>query len=90
MATMKQVPETETTGTVRKIYDEMIAHWGNVPNAYKVLANNPHVLKAAWEHRQEIMGHGNLASSVPEVERVKDHSGRIDRARACVRPVARS
>lgn len=41
MATMKQVTEAEASGSVRKIYDEMIAHWGNVPNAYKVLATNP-------------------------------------------------
>ncbi len=66
MATMMQVTETEATGTVRKIYEEMIAHWGNVPNAYKVLANNPHVLKAAWEHRKEIMGHGNLDPRIKE------------------------
>ena len=51
MATMKQITEAEASGSVRKIYDEMIAHWGSVPNAYKVLANNPQVLKAAWENR---------------------------------------
>jgi AhpD family alkylhydroperoxidase len=66
MATMKQVTETEATGTVKRIYDEMMAHWGNVPNAYKVLANNPHVLEAAWEHRKEVMGHGNLDPTLKE------------------------
>lgn len=66
MATMKQVAETEATGTVKRIYDEMMAHWGNVPNAYKVLANNPHVLKAAWENRKEVMGHGNLDPTLKE------------------------
>jgi AhpD family alkylhydroperoxidase len=66
MATMKQVTETEATGTVKRIYDEMMAHWGNVPNAYKVLANNPHVLKAAWENRKEVMGHGNLDPTLKE------------------------
>ncbi|MBI2454904.1 MAG: carboxymuconolactone decarboxylase family protein [candidate division NC10 bacterium] len=66
MATMKQVTETEASGTVRKIYDEMIAHWGNVPNAYKVLANNPHVLKAAWENRKDVMGHATLDPKVTE------------------------
>jgi AhpD family alkylhydroperoxidase len=66
MATMKQVTETEATGTVKRIYDEMMAHWGNVPNAYKVLANNPHVLEAAWENRKEVMGHGNLDPTLKE------------------------
>jgi len=66
MATMKQVTEAEASGSVRKIYDEMIAHWGNVPNAYKVLANNPQVLKAAWENRKEVMGHGSLDPRVKE------------------------
>ncbi len=66
MATMKQVPESEASGSVKKIYDEMIANWGNVPNAYKVLANNPHVLKASWENRKEVMGHGNLDPKIKE------------------------
>jgi AhpD family alkylhydroperoxidase len=66
MATMKYVTEAEAVGSVKKIYEEMIAHWGNVPNAYKVLANNPHVLKAAWENRKEIMGRGNLDPKIKE------------------------
>lgn len=66
MATMKQVTEAEASGSVRKIYDEMIAHWGSVPNAYKVLANNPQVLKAAWENRKEVMGQGSLDPRLKE------------------------
>ncbi len=66
MTTMKQVTEAEASGAVKKIYGEMVAHWGSVPNAYKVLANNPHVLKAAWENRKEVMGQGNLDPKLKE------------------------
>lgn len=66
MATMKYIGEDEATGIVKVIYEEMTTLFGYVPNIYKVLANNPHVLKSAWEQRKEIMGEGKLDPMIKE------------------------
>ena len=40
---------------------------GQVPNAYKVLGNNPTILEAAVEHRHRVMDEGTLDPTVKEL-----------------------
>ena len=62
MATLRFVEESEAKEEVQDLYRKIKAGFGagQVPNVYKVLANNPHVLAAALDNRRRIMEEGQL------------------------------
>ncbi|MBI3080453.1 MAG: carboxymuconolactone decarboxylase family protein [candidate division NC10 bacterium] len=68
MATLRFVEESEAKEEVQDLYRKIKAGFGagQVPNVYKVLANNPRILEAAVENRRRIMDEGELDSKLKE------------------------
>ncbi len=66
MATLRFVSEEEATGRTREIYDELKGSLGIVPNIYRALANNEHILETFWENRKRIMDQGTLDPAIKE------------------------
>lgn len=68
MATLRFVEEGEASQEVQELYRQIKAGFGagQVPNVYKVLANNPHLLAAAVDNRRRIMDEGRLDSKLKE------------------------
>ena len=56
-ASIKMIEESEATGKVKEIYDEIkkTLGIGFVPNMYKAIANNPSYLEITWKKIQDIM-----------------------------------
>lgn len=57
MASIKMVAETEATGTVKEVYDDIMATHSIdfVPNMYKVMATKPDYLAAEWNRIKAVM-----------------------------------
>ena len=57
MATVKMVSESEATGKVKTVYDEIKSTLGIdfVPNLYKVMASKPGYLEANWSKVKAVM-----------------------------------
>ena len=68
MATLRFVEESEAKEEVQDLYRKIKAGFGagQVPNVYKVLANNPQVLAAAVDNRRRIMDEGQLDPKLKE------------------------
>ena len=68
MATLRFVEEGEASQEVQELYRQIKAGFGagQVPNVYRVLANNPHVLAAAVDNRRRIMEEGELDPKLKE------------------------
>ena len=68
MPTIRYIEEAEADERVQAAYDAIKAGFGNgqVPNAYKVLGNNPAILEAAIEHRSRVMDDGTLDPTIKE------------------------
>lgn len=66
MATLRFVSEEAATGRTKEIYEELKDSLGIVPNIYRALANNEHILEAFWENRKRIMDQGTLDPAVKE------------------------
>jgi alkylhydroperoxidase/carboxymuconolactone decarboxylase family protein YurZ len=68
MPTIRYVEESDASERVKAAYEDIKAGFGNgqVPNAYKVLGNNPTILEAAVEHRHRVMDEGSLDPNLKE------------------------
>ncbi len=57
MTSIKMIAETEATGKVKDIYEEIMEMLGIdfVPNMYKTMASNPGYLEATWNKVKAIM-----------------------------------
>ncbi len=66
MATLRFVGEEEATGRTKEIYEELKGSLGIVPNIYRALANNEHILGTFWENRKRIMDQGTLDPAIKE------------------------
>ena len=66
MATLRFVSEEEATGRTKEIYEELKGSLGIVPNIYRALANNEHILETFWENRKRIMDQGTLDPAIKE------------------------
>ncbi len=68
MATLRFVEEADANTEVNQLYGQIKAGFGagRVPNAYKVLANNPRILEAAIDNRRRIMDDGQLDPKLKE------------------------
>lgn len=66
MATLRFVSEEEATGRTKEIYEELKCSLGIVPNIYRALANNEHILETFWENRKRIMDQGTLDPAIKE------------------------
>lgn len=68
MPTIRYVEEGDADERVQVAYADIKAGFGSgqVPNAYKVLGNNPTILEAAVEHRRRVMDEGTLDPNLKE------------------------
>ncbi len=68
MATLRFIEEGEANEKIRGLYQQIKAGFGadQVPNVYKVLANNPHILEAAVDNRRRIVDEGQLDPKLKE------------------------
>lgn len=68
MATLRFVEEGEASERVQRLYSQIKGGFGagQVPNIYKVLGNNPHILEAAVDNRRRIMDEGDLDPTLKE------------------------
>jgi len=57
MASIEMIEETEATGKVKKIYEEIKKSLGIdfVPNMYRVMAHKPDFLEANWGKVKAVM-----------------------------------
>ena len=57
MASIKMIAETEATGKVREVYEDIMKTHGIdfVPNMYKVMAAKPDYLEANWTRIKTVM-----------------------------------
>ena len=62
MSLFKPIPENEAKGKVKEIYDEIKStrQITEVPNFWKMLANDPNELDRTWSSLKEIMKKGAL------------------------------
>ena len=62
MPIFKPIPENEAKGKVKEIYDEIKStrQISEVPNFWKMLANDPNELDRTWSSLKEIMKKGAL------------------------------
>jgi AhpD family alkylhydroperoxidase len=69
MATVNRIEETEATGVVREVYDDIKETRGIdfVPNFWKTIAAHPPTLKRTWESIKQVMAPGALDPLVKEM-----------------------
>ena len=62
MPIFKSIPENEATGKVKEVFDEIKSarQITEVPNFWKMLANDPNELQRTWSSLKEIMKKGAL------------------------------
>ena len=62
MTSMKLVRESEASGKVKEIYEDIKAtmEWSFVPETFQVIALNPDHLESYWAHYKMAMGPGRL------------------------------
>ena len=62
MPIFKQISENEATGKVKEVFDEIKSarQITEVPNFWKMLANDPNELQRTWSSLKEIMKKGAL------------------------------
>jgi len=70
VASVKIIEESEATGKVKEIYEDIKKTLGIdfVPNMYKAMANNPEYLETTWKKIQAIMNkQGKLDSKTKDI-----------------------
>jgi alkylhydroperoxidase/carboxymuconolactone decarboxylase family protein YurZ len=62
VTSMKLVRESEATGRVKEIYEDIKAtmEWAFVPETFQMIAHNPEHLESYWAHYKQAMGPGRL------------------------------
>ena len=62
MTSMKLVRESEASGKVKEIYEDIKAtmEWPFVPETFQMIALNPDHLESYWAHYKQAMGPGRL------------------------------
>ena len=69
MSIFKPIQESEAKGKVKEIYDEIkrVRQITEIPNFWKMLANNPETLERTWTSLQQVMKKGALDPLVKEL-----------------------
>ena len=66
MTIFKKISESEATGKVKEIFDEIkeARQITEIPNFWKTMANSPETLERTWRSLQQVMGKGELDPAV--------------------------
>ena len=69
MTIFKKISESEATGKVKEIFDEIkeARQITEIPNFWKTMANSPETLERHWRSLQQVMGKGELDPAVKEL-----------------------
>jgi len=69
MTIFKKISESEATGKVKEIFDEIkeARQISEIPNFWKTMANSPETLERTWRSLQQVMGKGELDPAVKEL-----------------------
>ena len=69
MTIFKKISESEATGKVKEIFDEIkeARQITEIPNFCKTMANSPETLERTWRSLQQVMGKGELDPAVKEL-----------------------
>ena len=69
MTIFKKISESEATGKVKEIFDEIkeARQITEIPNFWKTMANSPQTLERTWRSLQQVMGKGELDPAVKEL-----------------------
>ena len=69
MPMFKPISESEATGKVKEVFDEIknARKITNVPNFWKYLANSPETLERTWSSLKQVMKEGALDSVTKEL-----------------------
>ncbi len=69
MTIFKKISESEATGKVKEIFDEIkeARQITEIPNFWKTMANSPETLERTWRSLQQVMGKGELEPAVKEL-----------------------
>ena len=69
MALVKLVEESEATGLVKEVYEDIMAsrNLARVPNYWKALALRPEYLAATWSKLKSVMAEGRLDRRTKEI-----------------------
>ena len=69
MTIFKKISESEATGKVKEIFDEIkeARQITEIPNFWKTMANSPETLERTWRSLQQVMGKGELDHAVKEL-----------------------
>ena len=62
MSMFKPIEENEATGKVKEVYDDIKSsrHITEVPNFWRMLANDPNELERSWNSLKQVMKKGSL------------------------------
>ena len=69
MTIFKKISESEATGKVKEIFDEIkeARQITEIPNFWKTMANSPETLERTWRSLQQVMAKGELDPAVKEL-----------------------
>ena len=69
MTIFKKISESEATGKVKEIFDEIkeARQITEIPNFWKTMANSSETLERTWRSLQQVMGKGELDPAVKEL-----------------------
>ncbi|MDA8333268.1 MAG: carboxymuconolactone decarboxylase family protein [Candidatus Dormibacteraeota bacterium] len=69
MALVKLVDESEATGLVKEVYDDILRsrNLARVPNYWKALAHRPEYLRDTWTKLKDVMSEGSLDRRTKEI-----------------------
>ena len=69
MATVKLVSDEDASGEVKAVFDDIrkVRNTDFINNFWRALANDPAMLKQAWEEIKSVMGEGTIDAMVKEM-----------------------
>ncbi|MGH9070455.1 MAG: carboxymuconolactone decarboxylase family protein [Acidimicrobiales bacterium] len=69
MALVTLIDESEATGLVKEVYEDIMRsrNLARVPNYWKALAHRPEYLAATWHKLETVMSEGNLDRRTKEI-----------------------
>jgi AhpD family alkylhydroperoxidase len=69
MATIKLIEESDATGEVARVYEDIRRAFGSnaVPNLFKAMGHHPDYLASTWARIKAVMGPGRLERRTKEI-----------------------
>ena len=69
MAIFKMIEESQATGKVKEVFEDIINSRGitEIPNFWKMLANDPNELERSWNSLKQVMRKGALDAVTKEL-----------------------